>query len=74
MEACGWSITFTLPSWPTADAYEQIPGNVVTSDKRIKVHKPWIRHIEKLGNQLNFQCNILTIYLLFNAIKGILGL
>lgn len=24
MNAYGWSITFTLPSWLTADAYEQI--------------------------------------------------
>jgi len=49
-----------------------IPGNIVTSDKRTKVHEAWIRHIEILGNQFNFECSILTIIQVLNAIKGIL--
>ena len=51
-----------------------IPGNVVTSDKRTKVHEAWIRHIEILGNPFNVECCILKIAQLLNAIKGISSL
>ena len=44
MKACGWSITFTLPSWLTGDAYEQIKATEWSiPQERSKLEHSWER-------------------------------